>query len=130
MMSGGYFNTLPKEVGEQYAGRWEDYELNALFFDLFGPGWCCETTITGKKRKCEFGRTWADPECTGGLAEALDLYLSGDIDEEDYREQVARFKKKWLDRKTPNNRVSFYLNEFDKAASDIYERMRKELSEI
>lgn len=120
----------PKEVGEQYGGKWEDFELNALFFDLFGPGWFGETSVTGKKRKCEFGRTWADPECTGGLAEALDLYLSGDIDEESYREQVARFKRKWLDRKTPSNRVGFYVGEFDRMASEIAERMRMELGEV
>lgn len=130
-MSGGHFYTDPHTVADSYCGQWEDAEIDALFFDLFGAGWDRYRGLTqyGKPRKCEFGRTWADPEYACGLAEALDLYLSGDITEEDYREQVARFKRKWLAKKTPANRVDFYQRQFEDAAMGLMQRLKKELGE-
>ena len=130
-MSGGHFYTSPHEVADAYCGQWQDAEIDALFFDLFGAGWdrYHGRTPFGKTRRCEFGRTWADPEYACGLAETLDLYLSGDIEEDTYREQVSRFKTKWLANRTPSSRVEFYKQEFEDAAMGLMERMRKELME-
>jgi hypothetical protein len=130
-MSGGHFDYHdPNAVGEAYCGQWQDMELDALFFDLFGGGWDGWRGVTGKERVNEFGRTWADPRYTGGLAETLDLYLSGDIDEKVYREQVKAFKAKWLSRKTPKSRVEFYQREFERTATEVMERCKRELGEI
>lgn len=128
-MDGGHFYTPPSEVSRCYLGQWQDVELDELFFDLFGNGWerYRGPFGIGKPRKPEFGRTWASEEYTGGLAEALDLYLSCDIDEEVYREQVERFKNKWLRKRTPRNRVDFYRSEFERTARDVMERMADEL---
>lgn len=130
-MSGGHFYTSPTTVAEEYCGQWLDAEIDDLFFDLFGSGWddYRGSLPYGKPRKCEFGRTWANPEHAGGLAEALDLFLSGDITEGDYREQVSRFKRKWLARKTPSNRVDFYQRQFEDAATGLIERLKMELGE-
>lgn len=130
-MSGGHFYTDPHTVADSYCGQWQDTEIDALFFDLFGAGWdkYHGRTPYGKPRRCEFGRTWADQEYASGLAEALDLYLSGDITEEDYREQVSRFKRKWLAKKTPANRVDFYKHQFEDAAKGLIERLKMELGE-
>lgn len=130
-MSGGHFYTSPATVAEEYCGQWLDAEIDDLFFDLFGSGWdeYRGSLRCGKPRKCEFGRTWANPERAGGLAETLDLLLSGDITEEDYREQVARFKRKWLTKKTPANRVEFYQKQFEDAAIGLMERLKMELGE-
>lgn len=128
-MSGGHFYGCdPYQVGEEYCGQWADEEIDALFFDLFGggyDGW--RSPYSGRPHKCEFGRLWAK-EYTGGLAEALDLYLSCDIGEEEYREQVERFKRKWLVKKTPANRVEFYEKRFREYADEIAERLAAELS--
>lgn len=126
-MSGGHFyNCDPSQVGRAYCGEWQDEEINALFFDLFGAGWeGWRYPFSGRERICEFGRTWAGNG--NGLAEALDLYLDGDITEEDYREQVERFKKKWLVKKTPKNRVAFYQKAFREYAEDIMKKMEAEL---
>ena len=131
-MSGGHFYTDPHMVGDAYCGQWQDAEIDALFFDLFGAGWdrYRGRIRYGKPRVCEFGRTWADPEYASGLAETLDLYLSGDITEEDYREQVTRFKCKWLAKRTPTNRAKFYQKEFEDAATALMERLRMELGEV
>lgn len=130
-MSGGHFSVSPSSVGDEYCGQWQDAELNELFFDLFGAGWYGwrGTYNVGRRRACEFGRTWHDPECAGGLAEALDLCMSGDIGEDEYRDQVTRFKAKWF-RRTPRNRVEFYKREFEDAATALVERMRDELGEV
>lgn len=130
-MSGGHFYVLPSQVGDEYCGQWQDAELDALLFDLFGAGWdgWRGPYGIGKPRKNEFGRIWhGDPEYSGGLAETLDLYLSGDIDEDEYREQVARFKAKWF-RRTPRNRIEFYRQEFTEAATALMEQMREQLGE-
>ena len=133
-MSGGHFGRYcePSSVGREYCGQWQDMEIDLLFFDLFGAGWdgWRGPLGIGERRKCEFGRTWGgSPEYANGLAEALDLYLSGDIEEEDYREQVARFKRKWLAKKTPKNRAELYQREFEEAATGLMERLKMELGE-
>ena len=131
-MSGEHFyGCEPSAVGSTYCGQWRDEELNALFFDLFGCGWKgYRMPHTGRLRKAEFGDTKSSDEYTGGLAEALDMYLDCDISEETYREQVARFKRKWLAKRTPKNRVEFYQSQFEEYAKDIIEKFKEELGEI
>lgn len=104
-MSGGFFDINPKSISEEYKNEWGDRELNELFNDLFGNGYYNSNT----QNKMEFGRTWADEYNTGGLAETLDLYKSGDISKEKYYEQVNRFKRKWLKRDDKDIR-DFYIN--------------------
>ena len=65
-MSGGSFNYLYSMVEYTYVRHMEDEELDSLMADL-----------------CE-------------LLHDLEWYVSGDIDEEDYRESVREFKTKWL----------------------------------
>ena len=118
-MSGGYFdNVYGGHIAYEVGDRGEDEELNALFFDLFGDSW------SGPDRKSEFGPNG------GGLFEALDWYLAHDIDEDMYREQVRRFKLKWLVRRTPRNRVEFYQRLFEEKATELMERYKKELVEV
>lgn len=128
-MSGGHFDTCPAQVGDSYGGCWEDAELNELFRDLFGNGWESYRGGfgVGRPRKMEFGRIWADDRCSGGLAETLDLWKSDDIDEETYREQVSRFKRKWLAKKTSKARAKFYADEIEDAVNALLERARTEL---
>ena len=120
-MSGGHFNIYPTQVGDEYGGQWCDAELNELFCDLFGNGYerYRGPYGNGSLRKMQFGRVWSSDKYSGGLAETLDLWLSCDIDEEDYREQVAAFKDKWF-RRTPRNRVEFYTEEI----TDVINAMR------
>lgn len=128
-MSGGHFNfgyysSDGHCIADELCGKWEDEEINALFFDLFGGGWDgYRVPFTNKERKCEFGPRG------GGLFESLDFWLSGDTTEEAYREDVRRFKLKWLDKKTPKNRVEFYQKRFDEYARAVMERMKEELGE-
>lgn len=102
-MSGGHFNyaSLPYEL----EGAWRDEEINELIEDLFFSG--------------DFAaRNY------GGLLQSLDFWLSGDTSEEDYREEVARFKAKWMHR-TPRNRVEFYQSKLQEYA----DRLKKEMGE-
>jgi len=127
-MSGGHFGMTPGSVAMEYGGEWADAELNELFFDLFGGGWGGyhgPLGMSGREREPEFGRTWSEG-CNGGLAETLDLFVSGDISEEQYREQVVRFKDKWL-RRTDEDRRDFYAREFEEAATELVRRLRDEL---
>lgn len=122
-MSGGHFNMYGGSVADELSGQWQDEELNALFFDLFGSGWYEPPSLFSRNgRKCEFGPRG------GGLFESLDFWLSGDTSEEDYREEVIRFKRKWLAKKTPKNRVEFYQNLFEEYARDIVEKFKEELN--
>ena len=126
----GHFYTSPSQVGSEYCGQWYDEELNELFFDLFGCGWDgYKMPFTGRLRKAQFGNTNSSDEYTGGLAETLDMYLNCDISAETYHEQVARFKKKWLAKKTPKNRVEFYQQRFEEYAKDLIEKFKEELGE-
>lgn len=114
-MSGGHFDYIGGQVAYQMAGQWRDEELNDLFDDLFGDGW---------NHDSDFGPRG------GGLAESLDFWLSGDIEEEDYREDVAQFKAKWLCKKTPKNRVEYYQRRFEDYAMETMDRFKRELGEV
>lgn len=114
-MSGGYFNYEEGKVRNTFNEVWEDAELNQLFCDLFGENIWEDHSIS-----TTFGvRNTID---AGGLVEVLDFYLSGDIDEEDYRVQVKEFKNKWL-RRSAKDTTDFYkekLQEYcDKLKKDF-----------
>ena len=127
-MSGGHFDLYASQVGEELYGQWRDEEINELMFDLFGDGWGYHDTPyrmrNSGKRQCEFGPRG------GGLFESLDFWLSGDTDEEDYRADVARFKAKWLARRTPKSRVEFYQERFEGYAREIMEAFKEELGAV
>lgn len=101
-MSGGHFSYINERVSWEMEGKWEDEELNELFHDLF----CADL--------------WDYRD--GGLATALDFWLSGDIGEETYREYVAAFKKKWFNR-TPKDRIEFYQNKLQEHCDKLKEEM-------
>lgn len=123
-MSGGHFNLYGGNIADELNGQWEDEEINALFFDLFGCGWYQRPTLFSRReQECEFGPHG------GGLFEALDYWLSCDTSEDEYREEVKRFKRKWLHKKTPRNRVEFYQSLFEEHAKEVTERFRKELAD-
>lgn len=101
-MSGGRFNYNNEIIGWEMDGEWEDEELNELFHDLF-----CAELWDGRN---------------GGLAMALDYWLSSDIGEESYRKYVAAFKKKWFGR-TSEDRVEFYQQKLQEHC----DKLKKEL---
>ena len=125
-MSGGHFEfgyeygSGVKGVADELCGEWRDEEINALLFGGGGDGW--HRPFTNRERECEFGPRG------GGLFESLDYWLAGDISEESYRDDVRRFKLKWLARKTPRNRVEFYEKAFEEYAMDVIEKYKEELS--
>lgn len=128
-MSGGHFDIYSSTVADELDGEWRDEEINELFFDLFGGGWSRRSRIFGKSydeppRDSEFGPR------KGGLFESLDFWLAGDISEESYRKDVAKFKKKWLVKKTPKNRVEYYQSRFEEYAREIVEKFKDELGEV
>lgn len=97
-MSGGHFDYVQDRVAGEMAGQWRDEELNELFYDLFqAPLW---------------------NNRDGGLATALDLWLSCDIDEEAYREQVAKFKRKWINR-SQGQRAEFYAGKLQERCNEL-----------
>ena len=102
-MSGGHFgwNYMPDDLD----GEWRDEEINELYRDLFCGG---DFSVRGY----------------GGLFQSLDFWLSGDIDEESYREAVSQFKTKWMHR-TPRNRVEFYQQKL----KDYADKLKKEMGE-
>lgn len=105
-MSGGRLFDYTWPNLEEADGKWQDEELNELYHDLFCGG--------------DFAvRDY------GGLCQSLDFYLSGDTDEESYREDLARFKAKWMHR-TPKNRVEFYQGKLQEAC----ERYKSELCDF
>lgn len=113
-------------VADELCGEWRDEELNELFFDLFGGGWRGykgQFWTRREDRECEFGPRG------GGLFESLDFWLSGDTCEESYRDDVRRFKRKWLSKKTPSNRVEFYQRRFETYARGIMKKFMEELGE-
>ena len=122
-MSGGHFECYGMDSVD---GEWRDEELNELFFDLFGGGYSYHSRPFGwrnydrEPRKCEFGPRG------GGLFESLDFWLSGDTDEQDYLEDLKKFKDKWF-RKTPKNRVEFYKQRFHEYATEIMEQFEREI---
>ena len=108
-MSGGYFDYVDSRVGYEIDGKWQDEDINELFHDLF----CAD--LWGS-------RNGGLAAAYGGLAAALDFWLSGDICEETYREYVAAFKKKWFNR-TPEDRVEFYRNKLQEHCDKLKEEM-------
>ena len=126
-MSGGHFDFYgsdPRSMADALNGQWSDEEINGLFFDMFGGGWDgYRRPYANRERKCEFGPRG------GGLYESLDFWLSGDTSEEDYREDLSRFKRKWLVKRTPRNRVEFYQSLFEEHAKEVTERFKKELAD-
>ena len=128
-MSGGHFDIYSAGIAQELYGEWRDEEINELFFDLFGAGWSYSSRPFGygrdmDSRKSEFGPRG------GGLFESLDFYLSGDTSEDDYLDDVRRFKKKWLVKSTPKNRVEFYQNRFEEYAREIMDKFKDELVEV
>lgn len=97
-MSGGHFNYCNSTVGWEMEGRWHDEEINELFYDLF----CAD--LWGTR--------------TGGLATALDFWLSGDVGEDTYREYVAKFKAKWFGR-TDEERAKFYCDSLQRRCDEL-----------
>lgn len=102
-MSGGYFEYENSHLAYEMEGRWQDEELNELFYDLF----CADL--------------WGNR--SGGVATALDFWLSGDITEEKYREHVKKFKDKWFGR-TDEQRVAFYQDKMQ----EYCDKLKYELS--
>ena len=103
-MSGGYFNDKmynfsTYSISEVLDGEWRDEEVNELVSDLFVNG---TFAVRGY----------------GGLLQTLDFWLSGDVSEEDYREAVARFKRKWLGR-TPKKRAEFYQDILQRRCDEL-----------
>jgi hypothetical protein len=117
-MSGGHFDYQQLTTAEHFSGVWEDEELNELFNDLFGSAWGSPSS--------EFGRTWAYDGFGNGLAETLDLWKSCDIGEDEYREQVGRFKRKWL-RRSKMDAYEFYVERFESKAKEMTERFKREM---
>lgn len=105
-MSGGRLFDYSYPNFEEAHGKWQDEELNELYEDLF---------INGRFAVRDYG----------GLAQSLDFYLSGDTDEDAYREAVARFKAKWMHR-TPRNRVEFYQRKLLEYADNL----KREMGEV
>lgn len=105
-MSGGRLFDYSYPNFEEARGKWQDEELNELYDDLF---------CNGRFSVRDYG----------GLAQSLDFWLSGDTDEADYREAVARFKAKWMHR-TPRNRVEFYQAKLQ----DYADRLKREMGKI
>lgn len=104
-MSGGHFDYREDPDEVRRGGGWRDREVEALVDDLFGPGY-------SNHNGSEFGPRG------GGLLQSLDFWLSGDTSEEDYRDDLKRFKDKWF-RRTPKNRVEFYKQELRDEADKI-----------
>ena len=102
-MSGGHFGW--SYAPEDLDGEWRDEEINELYFDLFCGG---EFSVRGY----------------GGLFQSLDFWLSGDTDEESYREAVSQFKAKWMHR-TPRNRVAFYQQKLQ----DYADKLKREMED-
>ncbi len=125
-MSGGHFDVYTGNLVDELQGEWQDEEINDLFEDLFGRGWNGKRSVFGHRSpyvehdKVEFGPRG------GGLFESLDFWLSGDTSEEDYRDDVRRFKEKWF-RKTPKNRVEYYQRKFTEYATEMLDKFREEL---
>ena len=97
-MSGGRFDYVNDQIAYEMEGKWHDDELNDLFYDLFcAPLWGYRA---------------------GGLATALDFWLSGDVGEETYREYVEKFKAKWFGR-TQEARVEFYKQKLQERCDEL-----------
>lgn len=67
-MSGGSYNYMYSQIENEYSGRMYDVELDDMMSDLVR------------------------------LLHDLEWWKSGDYGEEDYRETVTSFKKKWFGR--------------------------------
>lgn len=104
-MSGGALFDYSYPNFDGARGKWSDEELNELYDDLF---------CNGRFAVRDYG----------GLAQSLDFWLSGDTDEEDYRDAVTRFKQKWMHR-TPRNRVEFYQRKLQ----DYADKLKREMGE-
>ncbi len=101
-MSGGRFNYTNDSVRYEMEGEWLDAEINEMFYDLF----CAPL--------------WGNRD--GGLATALDFFLSGDVCEETYREYAEKFKDKWLGR-TPDERARFYADKLQERCDELKTEM-------
>ena len=97
-MSGGYFDLDTHQIGYAMKEEWRDEEIDELFYDLF-----CADLWKGRY---------------GGLATALDYWLSGDISEETYRKYVHKFKEKWFNR-TKEDRVEFYCAKLQEKCDEL-----------
>ena len=102
-MSGGALFDYSYPDFNEARGKWRDEELNELYDDLFING---RFSVRGY----------------GGLAQSLDFYLSGDIDEEDYRSAATAFKQKWMHR-TPRTRLDYYQGKLQEYADKLKAEM-------
>lgn len=105
-MSGGRLFDYSYPDFSEASGKWMDEELNELYDDLFING---RFSVRGY----------------GGLAQSLDFYLSGDIEESDYRSAATAFKQKWMHR-TPRNRVEYYQGKLQEYA----DRLKAEMGDV
>lgn len=78
-MSGGSYDYKFRELQDTYVGRMHDIELDSLMKDLIP------------------------------LLKSLEWWQSGDIGQDDYREEVKNFKTKWLSRKS-DERIRELIN--------------------
>lgn len=87
-MSGGSYNYIYSEVDMYCVGKMYDSQMNELIKDLVP------------------------------VLHALEWWRSSDIDEEDYREEVTKFKKKWF---------GMTDSDIQKYVSDQMEKKKNEL---
>lgn len=104
-MASSYFNWSYYKVQSWYNGMWGDKEINAMFRDLFG-------TNMGDKPN--------EP-----LVEKLDAFMEGEIEEEEYKEAIKKFKQKWITR-TDKQRKEYYAELLEK----YYEELKEELLNV
>ena len=90
MMSGGSFDYMCFQVENTYGGEMRDCELNEMIVDL-----------------CK-------------VLHDLEWWQSGDYGEEDYRETVSKFKKKWFG-KTQKERLEKAIT---RATADFEKQLR------
>lgn len=125
-MSGGHFDGLyGGDVAYHLFDEWRDEEVNELFFDLFGCGWN-ERDRFGRRLKESQMHSEFGPH-GGGLFESLDYWLAGDTSEADYRDDLRRFKEKWLIKRTPKSRVEYYKNKLREYTEALLEEFEVEL---
>lgn len=88
--SGGSYDYKYYVVDEYYNGRMFDAELNELIRDLIP------------------------------ILKSVEWWQSSDTSEEDYREDVAKFKKKWFETPRRNRLKEIIDNEFETKKQELY----------
>lgn len=94
-MSGGSYDYISFKLDEECSERMCDYEMNDLIKDLIP------------------------------VLHELEWWQSGDSLEEDYREELKKFKNKWF-KQNRNDRLKQYIeNEIDKTKKELYELLKE-----